>query len=447
MGYGHLRAAHTLAELFGTEITRMDVPPIAGAIETGAWRAARKFYNALSRACELPVAGRAARQILDKITEIAPLQAPAMREPATLFTRLVDGLTRTVIGQKFRAVASSAERPILATYPIAAMAASHASPARVCCLTTDTDLNRAWAPVNAAQVSIDYFASVTRVAERLRSFGVPEHRIHITGFPLPAKLIAQARPALARRLHRLDPASAFHKQAPECFVDLIRRPAAHSPLPPISMTIAIGGAGAQTAQVGRLIRSLRGQVAAGEMRLTLVAGLRPNVAGILRELVQSAGLAPRIGNGIEILHANDWEDYFRRFNECLSDTDLLWTKPSELAFYAALGLPLLLAPPVGSQEHSNRDWLLSHDAALDAGDPATFGRRFEELLATGEFCRIAWNAYSRLDRNGSDRIVEFFRSSYSSPLQRPLCPSKLKVSFLGTASVSPQTVYNPRVKR
>ena len=34
MGYGHLRAAHNLAELFGTEITRMDVPPIAGAIET-----------------------------------------------------------------------------------------------------------------------------------------------------------------------------------------------------------------------------------------------------------------------------------------------------------------------------------------------------------------------------------------------------------------------------
>ncbi len=131
------------------------------------------------------------------------------------------------------------------------------------------------------------------------------------------------------------------------------------------------------------------------MSLTLVAGLRPDVAGILRDVVQSAGLAPRIGNGIEILHATDWEDYFRRFEACLSDTDLLWTKPSELVFYAALGLPLLLAPPVGRQEHSNRDWLLSHGAALDAGDPATFGRRFEELLATGEFCRIAWNAYSR----------------------------------------------------
>ena len=301
------------------------------------------------------------------------------------------------------------------------MAASHASPARVFCLTTDADLNRAWAPANAAQVSIDYLASVKRVAERLRSFGVPDHRIHITGFPLPAKLIAQARPALARRLHRLDPEFAFHKQAPECMMDLIRRPAAHFPLQPISMTIAIGGAGAQTAQVGRLVRSLRGQVAAGKMSLTLVAGLRPDVAGILREVVQSAGLAPRIGNGIEILHATEWEEYFRRFNECLSDTDLLWTKPSELVFYAALGLPLVLAPPVGCQEHSNRDWLLSYGAALDAGDPATFGHRFEELLATGEFCRIAWNAYSRLDRDGSDRIVELIGSIYSSPLQPPLC--------------------------
>jgi hypothetical protein len=96
-------------------------------------------------------------------------------------------------------------------------------------------------------------------------------------------------------------------------------------------------------------------------------------------------------------------------------------------FYAALGLPLLLAPPVGCQEHANRDWLLSNGAALDAGDPATLDRRLENLLAAGELCRIAWNAYSRLDRNGSDRIVELVESISRSPSEE----SRLNNSNLG----------------
>lgn len=410
MGYGHLRAAHTLAELFGTEITRMDLPPIAGQIELWVWRAIRQFYNVLSRACELPVAGRVARNMLEKITKITPLQASTTKEPANLFTHLADGLTRAIVGQKFRAVASSAEKSILATYPVAALAASYVSPAQVFCLTTDTDLNRAWAPANTGQTSIVYFASVKRVAERLLSFGVPAHKIHVTGFPLPAKLVAQAQPALARRIHRLDPTSAFRKQAPANLRDLLQSSESHSPAQPISMTIAIGGAGAQTQQVAQIVMSLKEQVDSGKMRLTLVAGMRHEVARTLRKMVELAGMKPQIGHGIEILHAADWNDYFTRFEDCIYNTDLLWTKPSELVFYAALGLPLLLAPPVGGQEHANRDWLLSYGAAIDAGAPDTLGRRIEELLASGELCRTAWNAYSRLDRNGADRITELVGS-------------------------------------
>jgi hypothetical protein len=67
---------------------------------------------------------------------------------------------------------------------------------------------------------------------------------------------------------------------------------------------------------------------------------------------------------------------------------------------------MLLAAPLGGQEHANRNWLLSKDAALDAGDPATLNRRLEDLPTTGELCRIAWNAYSRLERNGSERIIK-----------------------------------------
>jgi len=404
MGYGHLRAAHTLAEAFGTEVLRMDAPPLAGPSETALWQAAVRLYNALSQACDWPVAGPAARLILESITRIAPLRPDG--EPGGLFTRFLDCLTRTVIGSRFRLVATSAARPILATYPAIAMAARHVPGVRVFCLVTDTDLNRSWAPTDAAQSCIDYLAPLKRVAERLRSFGVPDQRIHVTGFPLPARLVRQTQPALARRLHRLDPKSAFRAQAPESIGAFLRNNAPPSLMRPIALTMAIGGAGAQTRQVGQILQSLRGQILSGKLSLTLVAGMRPDVAGVLLKMVQSAKLAACIEDGIKILLADDTSQYFQLFEDCLAETDLLWTKPSELVFYAALGLPLLLAPPVGGQEHANREWLLSHGFAVDAGRPAVLDRRLEDFLATGAFCRMAWNAYSQLDRNGCERILE-----------------------------------------
>jgi hypothetical protein len=411
MGYGHLRPAHALAEAFGAEVIRLDLPPMAGPVETVLWRTVRTIYNGLSRACDWPTTGLAAKLILESITGISPLQNHAYREPATMVARLADGLAGTLIGRRFRSMASEAEKPIvIATYPVAAMAARHAPGTRVYCLATDTDLNRAWAPANASEAEIRYFAPVERVAERLRSFGVPNQRIHLTGFPLPANLIRQALPVLARRLHRLDPNCRFRKQAYREIAALEPHSSEPFSLRPISMTVAIGGAGAQIRQAGQVVKSLKNQVLEGRLSLTLVAGIRPGVAAVLREMIQSAGMSSCIGKGIKILLAKDLEDYFRRFNDCLAKTDVLWTKPSELVFYAALGLPILLADPVGGQEHANRNWLLSMNAGLDAGDPAQLDQRLENLLAEGDLCRIACNAYLHIERNGLARIVELIKN-------------------------------------
>jgi hypothetical protein len=411
MGYGHLRAAYTLAESFGTEVIRMDLPPSAGPAEAAFWHGILKFYNGLSQACDWPLAGPAAKSILEKLTEIAPLCPSVNTEPSTWLARLADGLTGSVVGRRLRAMATDTGRPLLATYPAAAMAARHASGTRVFCLATDTDVNRAWAPANARTACIDYFAPVSRVADRLRSFGVPEKHIHLTGFPLPAKLVAQAPSALARRLHRLDPARSFRHQAGKECAGFIQDSLQSASMEPIAMTIAIGGAGSQTRHVGPILKSVRKQILAGKMRLHLIAGTRADVADTLRKMIQIAGLSPENRNQVEVIFAAEPKEYFHRFEDCLAATDLLWTKPSELVFYAALGLPLLLSPPLGGQEHANRDWLLSHDMALDAGNPAMLGQRINSLLATGELCRIAWNSYSRLDRDGFKRIQQVLNSA------------------------------------
>ena len=123
MGYGHLRAADTIAESLGTEVIRLDLPPVAGPGEAALWYGMRKFYNGLSQACDWPVAGTAARAILEKITEIAPLQPNGSGEPPTLLTHLTDGLSGTVVGRRLRTMAAG--KAILATYPAAALAAMH----------------------------------------------------------------------------------------------------------------------------------------------------------------------------------------------------------------------------------------------------------------------------------------------------------------------------------
>ncbi|GAH43100.1 unnamed protein product [marine sediment metagenome] len=92
------------------------------------------------------------------------------------------------------------------------------------------------------------------------------------------------------------------------------------------------------------------------MKIILSAGIREKVNKYFLEKIKKLGLA---GNkNIEILYAQRIEDYFKEFNQKLRKTDILWTKPSELSFYAALGLPIIMAPPIGSQEEFNKRWLL-----------------------------------------------------------------------------------------
>jgi hypothetical protein len=63
-----------------------------------------------------------------------------------------------------------------------------------------------------------------------------------------------------------------------------------------------------------------------------------------------AGLAVGDGIGLRIFCARDFFTYYRQLNQLLADSDVLWTKPSELSFYAGLGVPLVLAKPVGAHE-------------------------------------------------------------------------------------------------
>jgi hypothetical protein len=282
---------------------------------------------------------------------------------------------------------------------------------RVYCVVTDSDVNRVWAPITPATSKVHYFAPSGRVVRRLRAYGVPKEQIQLTGFPLPDALVGGdeatiLRQNLAARLSRLDPQKTFKRQYQR---DL----EAFGPLPapdgPPHLVFAVGGAGAQSELPARFLPSLSAMLRAGELRLTLVAGSRPDVKRRFEQQIEHNHLDALLGTQLQVLFEEDTNAYFERFEALLATTDILWTKPSELVFYAGLGLPLLLSEPVGIHEVYNRRFARENGAALQQRDPSVIAERLRELLEDGHFATAAWSGYRRMPHRGLYEIERRLR--------------------------------------
>jgi hypothetical protein len=170
---------------------------------------------------------------------------------------------------------------------------------------------------------------------------------------------------------------------------------------------AVGGAGAQAELVSEFLPSLSQSLRKRKLRLTLVAGLRPEVAERFHTAIARAQLQEELANGgISILLENDHASYFREFNRLLTDADILWTKPSELSFYSALGIPLLFSPSVGAHERYNRRWVTNSGAGFRQGQLRHADQWLWEMLKDGTFAGAAWTGYMRMPKFGLYRVVE-----------------------------------------
>jgi hypothetical protein len=130
------------------------------------------------------------------------------------------------------------------------------------------------------------------------------------------------------------------------------------------------------------------------------------VAALFRDALARTGLAAAEGKGVEILQAPTPEQYFERFDALLARADVLWTKPSELTFYGALGLPLLFAPPVGVHERYNRRWARDAGAGLAQREISFAWQWLADWLDDGTLAGAAWSGYMRLPKHGLYRILD-----------------------------------------
>jgi hypothetical protein len=415
MGYGHLRAARALADALGTEVVHVDRPPVAGPDEERLWRTSRRAYELTSRASQLPVIGPPLRAGLEALTRIPHLYPNRDLSAPTLETMSLDRLVRKGLGRGLVDHLRATGAPLLTTFFAPAISADHYGLGggldRIFCLVTDVDVHRVWVPVHPERSRIVYFTPSRRALKRLRSYGVARDQVEYTGFPLPQELLGGPelpvlRRNLAARLVRLDRKKVFRSQVRnEIHHFLGDLPADQEGVPPLA-TFTVGGAGAQTELARRLLRSLKPLIEENRLRLCLMAGVRQEVAAKFHDWVDDAGLGNRLGREVTIEVEPTLDRYFPRFNQILAETDILWSKPSEITFFAALGLPLVLSQPVGVHERYNRRWAIENGGGLKQRHPDYAGFWIREWLAEGTLAAAAWFGFLRFPKFGLYQILE-----------------------------------------
>ncbi len=413
MGYGHLRAGAAVAERLGVDLAEVDRAPWVEPWEERLWRRSRLAYEWMSRLATVP--GRPAAPLLAAMTRLPPAGEGA--SGGRWACRSLDRLIRRGLGARLAESLGGDGRALVSTFYAPALAVARRGLAPVACVVTDSDLHRVWVAAEPDARRVLYLAPSASAARRLVAYGVAPGRVVETGFPLPDGLLggedlAVLRPDLRERLARLDPTARWLRaHRAELRQRLGGEPAA-DPDGSLRLTFAVGGAGAQATAARDLLRSCRDLLRDGRIRLALVAGTRPEVARRFAGWTRDAGL----GDAVEVVAAPDFPTYWACFNDLLRRTDLLWTKPSELVFYAALGLAVALDRPLGDHEAHNRRWLLAEGAALDAPAPRHAAPWLEQRLADGGLAAAAWRGFLSLPRAGLYRAVEVLaREGFTPP--------------------------------
>ena len=417
MGYGHQRTAYPLRDLApgGTVLLANDYAGMPGR-ERAHWERLRRFYEFISNTQRLPLAGDFAFRAFDTIQRILHFYPKRdLSDPdwnaRKIHSQLHGGLGRDLIDTLRK---RSPVLPIVTSFYLPALAAEYYEyPGDIYCVICDADIARAWAPIDPRSSRIKYFAPTRRVVERLGLYGVRRENIFLTGYPLPVENLGgesleSLKTDLARRLPNLDPNGTYFERYGSLVRDKLGDIPSYSDHP-LTILFSIGGAGAQKDIGVGILRSLEEKVRQAEVKVVLSVGIKTRVRDYLWQEVTEMQLADHLGRGIEILFAADITEYFLQFARALRRTDVLWTKPSELSFYTALGLPIVMAPPLGAQEQANKEWLLQLGSGIAQEDPAYASEWFFDLLESGWFAEAAMQGFVEGEQLGSyniRRIIE-----------------------------------------
>lgn len=417
MGYGHQRAVHPLEEIAEDGIITVGASDESTPDEKKLWKRLLNGYELFSRARSIPIIGKPIFGILDSMLHIPsfyPMRdlSTSTFQVSTLLSFINKGLCSGMMEK-----ISKKHLPLVTSFYAPAITADLKGYDKIFCIICDADLNRVWVAKNPWDSRVNYFAPCGKAAQRLKAYGVSEDKIFITGFPLDKKLIGDKnlsilKADLGQRLHYLDPSKRFfhlYEKNVEHFLG--SENLVFNNDRKLTITYAVGGAGALKEIAEKIAFSLKEKLINNEIKLNLVAGIRLEVKEYFDKLIKKIQGAE---NSIEIIYSNNIYTYFEKFNAAIRTTDILWTKPSELSFYCGLGLPLILTSAIGSQEIFNRKWLFELNVGIKQENPEYTKDWLFDMLNSGRLAEAAWSGFLKSRKLGVYKIEEIISTGKMS---------------------------------
>lgn len=402
MGYGHQRAAYPLRHLSpnGKVLNANNYQGISDK-DRRIWENGRVFYETFSRIKNFPLCGDLLFDIfIDRMQRIPAFYPRRDLSAPSLQLRSMYGAINAGWGKNLIEYLNTENIPLITTFPtVAFFAEEHGFKNEIYLNVCDADISRAWAPMRPKSSRIKYFAPCRRVVERLKLYTVKEENIFLTGFPLPVEDLGGSKlnilkKDLAERIVNLDPNRHYRKKyggTVHQFLKGVKLTSKHRH--PLTLTFAVGGAGAQQGLAKDILFSLRKKISRGEINFNLVAGTRNDSYQYFKKQIDKINLSKFLGRNLNIIFDLNIEDYFKNLNQVLRDTDILWTKPSEMVFYTALGLPIIMAPALGSQEIYNRRWLKTIGAGIAQSEPKYTNEWLFDWINSGWLAEAAMSGY------------------------------------------------------
>jgi len=417
MGYGHQRTAFPLKFLSQDEVIVANDYPGIPKKDKEIWEKTRKFYETVSRLeSNFPFLGKLIFKFFDQFQKIKPfypkksLNSPNFSTKMTyaLFKKLNWG--KDLIEKiKNQAAKIKSNLPIVSTFFTPAFMAEYFQyPGEIFCVVCDADISRSWVSIFPQKSKIKYFAPTERVVERLKLYGVKKENIFLTGYPLPKESIETVKEDLNFRILNLDSEKNFLKKYQD-LVNLKLGNLPEKPDHPLTILFSVGGAGAQK-EIGFLIlKSLKENLLKENLKIILSAGIRRKIKDYFLKKIKSLKLEGKIGKSLEILYEEKIENYFQRFNLKLRKVDILWTKPSELSFYSALGIPIICTPPLGSQEEFNLRWLIKSGFGILQENPKYTKEWLFDWIKKGYLAEMAMEAFVEGEKFGTFNIERIIK--------------------------------------
>jgi len=412
MGYGHQRTAYPLRNLApdGKVINANSYQGIPER-DKKIWETTRNSYEFISRFQRFPLVGKTAFLIYDQFQKILTFYPKRdLSKPNFVLKQIYSSLKKGWGRGFIEKLKSQNEKlPIISTFFTPAFMAEFFNyPGEIFCVVCDADISRTWAPLNPKLSKIKYFASTERVVERLKLYGVKPENIFLTGYPLPKENIGTKKMEVLKedlkyRILNLDSQKRYlakYKILIEENLGKLPDKSDH----PLTILFSVGGAGAQKEIGIKILKCLIWQIKQREIKIILSAGIKERVKEYFERELKKLKCNENNSRYIEIIFEKDIGGYFQKFNLALRKTDILWTKPSELSFYSALGIPIIIAPPIGSQEEFNKRWLLKSGFGLLQEDPAHAEQWLFDWLERGYLAEAAMEGFIEGEKLGTLNI-------------------------------------------